>query len=652
MGKIGAGLCLLALAASAHGASMQWAGIRDGSLYLQTDQPSTVTVRWVPAWQADANTEHLYLLDGQGRLAGERLVEAAQTRGEQQWPLRPGAASYRLEIPGYSFRRYAVEHDARTRALFAPAKVHFSAEAHDGDELYFKVAAGERAVLAGKFHGGVHALQARRVGDGKQLQLNLKPYRAYWQFDQIALPVADVEQTWRLHLQGNGKVAFWLDGSANLFAQDPAQLQPVRQDPGQTHLTLHDDVLGPTPSLGMSLPYVLPPPSAYAVIDTLKPRAATYYSFVDVTAAKADHEDAFRRLYQDRFGITRDITLLAGSQRKADLRADRTSSSGLQAWLDTTRALGGKSLHYLSFADEPNLNYPDFASFQQMFESLAAQVRANDANARAGVRIAMPASSRFTNGPLAENAADRRGIDWARRLLETSGDRIDALAWHEWMVRDLLATRVYRYSVRQAADLVGLDSQGRPRKALLLDQTNISSGSSLSPYDQETHYAALWWTSVAINASADGWLDMLNWFQSADEPQYPKGMVRVLENQRFELKPVGLAQQFIQQHWLDQVLRLDNDAFEVDALAMATGQQRSLLGVNKSIRAHQVSLQGAGCPQPGASLVYFGPDNISRNAPFNCKAGQVGFLLPGETVFALRWTATLPPQPAIRQEAP
>ncbi|WP_434624863.1 hypothetical protein J3P84_17835 [Pseudomonas sp. Z1-29] len=652
MGKIGAGLCLLALAASAHGASMQWTGIRDGSLYLQTDQPSTVTVRWVPAWQADANTEHLYLLDGQGRLAGERLVEAAQTRGEQQWPLRPGAASYRLEIPGYSFRRYTVEHDARTRALFAPAKVHFSAEAHDGDELYFKVAAGERAVLAGKFHGGVHALQARRVGDGKQLQLNLKPYRAYWQFDQIALPVADVEQTWRLHLQGNGKVAFWLDGSANLFAQDPAQLQPLRQDPGQTHLTLHDDVLGPTPSLGMSLPYVLPPPSAYAVIDTLKPRAATYYSFVDVTAAKADHEDAFRRLYQDRFGITRDITLLAGSQRKADLRADRTSSSGLQAWLDTTRALGGKGLHYLSFADEPNLNYPDFASFQQMFESLAAQVRANDANARAGVRIAMPASSRFTNGPLAENAADRRGIDWARRLLETSGDRIDALAWHEWMVRDLLATRVYRNSVRQAADLVGLDSQGRPRKALLLDQTNISSGSSLSPYDQETHYAALWWASVAINASADGWLDMLNWFQSADEPQYPKGMVRVLENQRFELKPVGLAQQFIQQHWLDQVLRLDNDAFEVDALAMATGQQRSLLGVNKSTRAHQVSLQGAGCPQPGASLMYFGPDNISRNAPFNCKAGQVGFLLPGETVFALRWTATLPPQPAIRQEAP
>ncbi|MCP2073503.1 UNVERIFIED_ORG: hypothetical protein J2Y77_002939 [Pseudomonas lini] len=631
---------------------MAWTGIRDGSLYLQTDRPDSLTVRWVPAWQADANTEHLYLLNGQGHLVGERLIKADQERGEQQWPLLPGAASYRLEIPGYSFRRYAIEHDARTRALFSPAKVHFSAEAHDGDELYFKVQPGEQAVLAGKFHGGVRGLQARRVGDNKELTLALKPYRAYWQFDQVALPVANVEQIWRLHLQGNGKVAFWLDGTANLFAQTPAQLQPLRQDPGQVRLTLVNNVLGPTPKLGISLPYVMPPPSSYAVIEALKPQAATYYSLVDITAGKPDYEDRFRRLYQDRFGITRDITLLAGSQRQADLRADRISMSGLQAWLQSTRAMGGKGLHYLSFADEPNLNYADFASYQQLFESMADQVRANPANARAGVRIAIPASSRFTNGPLAENAADKRGIDWAQRLLAKFGDQVDALAWHEWMIRDLLATRVYRNSVRRAADLVGLDNNGRPRKALLLDQTNMSSGSSLSPYDQETHYAALWWTSVVINASADGLLDMLNWFQSADEPEYPKGMVRVLENQRFELKPVGLAQQFIQQHWLDQVLRLDNDAFEVDVLAMASDARRTLLGVNKSTRPQQVSLDGAFCPQVNAELVYFGPDNRSQSAAFNCEAGQIRFLLPGETLFALSWTASSSPQPATHQEAP
>ncbi|KAB0487001.1 hypothetical protein SAMN04490202_0239 [Pseudomonas reinekei] len=630
----------LGLSLDAYAGPMRWADIRDGSLYLQADRPDNVTVRWVPAWQADANEEHLYLLDGKGKLSGERKIAASETRGSQSWPLLPGASRYQLEIPGYSFRRYKVEHDERTVALFAPAKVHFSAETRDGDELFFKVAAGEHAVLAGKFHGGVGALQAQRIGDGRHVSLALKPYRAYWQFDQVALPVADTEQVWRLRLQGSGKAAFWLDGTANLFAQNPQQLKPLREDEGETRLTLHKDVVGNTPKLGIALPYVMPPPSSYAVLDAIKPQAGAYYSFVDITAKQPHYEDAFRRLYQDRFGITHDITLLAGSQRQADLRADSTSNAGLDAWLAATRALGGKGTHYIGFADEPNLNYADYASYQRIFTSMARQVRSNPDNARAGVRIAMPASSRLVNGPFADNAADKRGIDWAARLLKESGDQIDALAWHEWMIRDLLATRVYRDSVRRAADLVGLDANGRPRKALLLDQTNLSSGSSLSPYDQETHFTSLWWASVVINASQDGLLEMLNWFQAADEPEYPKGMLRMLGDDRFELKPVALAQQFIQQHWLHAVMRLENNAFEVDVLAMADDHKRSLLGVNKGSRVQHVSVNGAACPLANGSLRYFGADNRSRDAPFTCTDGRVRFKLPGQTLFALSWSAS------------
>jgi hypothetical protein len=633
-------LLSLGLGLSAQAAPMRWTDIRDGSLYLQADRPDTLTIQWVPAWQADANEEHLYLLDGNGNLKGDRRIAASETRGKQSWPLAPGAASYRLEIPGYSFRRYTVEHDEHTVALFAPAKVHFSAETRGGDELYFKVAPGEHAVLAGKFHGGVGALQAQRVGDNKQVSLILKPYRAYWQFDQLELPVTQDEQVWRLRLQGSGKVAFWLDGTANLFAQNPQQLKPLREDAGQTRLTLHKETLGPTPNLGIYLPYVLPPQSSFAALDALKPQAGSYYSFVDVTAQNPHHEDAFRQLYQNRFGITQDITLLAGSQRQADLRADTVSNAGLDAWLTATRALGGGGTHYIAFADEPNLNYSSYANYQAIFNSMARQVRSDPANAKAGIRIAMPASSRFVNGPFTDDAADKRGIDWARRLLAESGEQIDALAWHEWMVRDLLATRVYRDSVRRAAELVGLDAKGRPRKALLLDQTNLSSGSSLSPYDQETHFASLWWASVVINSAQDGLLDMLNWFQAADEPNYPKGMVRVLGGDRFELKPVGLAQQFIRQHWLKNVMRLDNDAFEVDVLAMATEHQRSLLGVNKGARLQRVDLAGATCPLTKGALVYFGADSRSREGKFNCQDGRVSFDLPGQTLFALSWSAS------------
>jgi len=468
----------------------------------------------------------------------------------------------------------------------------------------------------------------------------LKPYRAYWQFDKVELPVTRDEQVWRLRLQGSGKVAFWLDGTANLFAQNPQQLKPLREDDGQTRLTLTKQVLGPTPNLGIALPYVSPPQSSFAVLDALKPQAGTYYSFVDITAKNPHYEDAFRRLYQDRFGITQDITLLAGSERQADLRADTMSNAGLDAWLAATRALGGKGTHYIGFADEPNLNYPDYAHYQSIFNSMARQVRSDPANAKAGVRIAMPASSRLVNGPFADNAADKRGIDWAKRLLAESGDNIDALAWHEWMIRDLLGTRVYRDSVRRAADLVGLDAQGRPRKALLLDQTNMSSGSSLSPYDQETHFASLWWASVVINSSQDGLLEMLGWFQAADEPNYPKGMLRVLGDDRFELKPVGLAQQFIQQHWLRDVIRLENDAFEVDVLAMAEDLNHSLLGVNKGTRLQRVDLSGVSCPLAKGSLRYFGADNRSRDAPFNCQNGRVSFELPGLTLFSLSWSAS------------
>ena len=174
----------------------------------------------------------------------------------------------------------------------------------------------------------------------------------------------------------------------------------------------------------------------------------------------------------------------------------------------------------------------------------------------------------------------------------------------------------------------------------MLDQTNLSSGSSLSPYDQETHFTSLWWASVVINASQDGLLTMLNWFQAADEPQYPKGMLRVLGDDRFELKPVGLAQQFIHQHWLHNVLWLENDAFEVDVLAMAADDQRGLLGVNKGTRLQRVDLAGAKCPLNNGALRYFGADNRSRDAPFRCQDGRVRFELPGQTLFALSWSAS------------
>lgn len=627
----------LTLSCLAQAAPMRWGDVRDGSLYLQPGHDDTLRVSWVPAWQTDANEERIFLLDGQGQLRDERFIPATEGRGTLNWALPASAASYRVEVPGYSFRRYRFEHDDQTVALFAPTKVHFSVETASDVELFFKVRAGERAVLAGKYFDGVKALHAERLADGKRVELKLRPHRQYPEFDQTALPVSDRDQAWRLRLEGRGKAAFWLDGTANLFAQRPEHLQPLRQDSGRAELSLHPDVLGPTPRLGVALPYVLPPPASHAALDALKPRAGGFYSAVDIMATQPHYEDAFRRFYLERGGIDMNITLLAASGRKADLEANSQSSAGLNAWLAATVALG-RGTHYLSFADEPNYNYRDYETYKRFFDAMNRQVRDFPGAREAGVRIAMPASSRFVNGPFTPQGARHRGIDWARRMLEESGPQIDALAWHEWMVRDLLATRVYRDSVRRAAEVVGLQADGRPRKALLLDQTNISSGSSVSPYEQETHFASLWWASVAINSAQDGLLDMLNWFQAADDPNHLKGMIRLPGPDRFELKPVGLAQQFIQAHWLDQVQRMDNSAFEVDALAMARGNQRSVLGVNKAARLQHINLRGAGAVCPSLSL--FGPDSRSREAAVECKGGRIRFDVPSESIFALTWRAS------------
>lgn len=641
MKGLGVLIALCLCSALTQAAQLRWPDIRDGALYLTPGRNDTLRLDWVGAWQAGANPEQVFLLDGHGRLAAQRAIAASEVRGQQQWPLSTGRGSYRLEIPGYSFRRYQPAFSDSTQAQFAPARVHFSLQVQAGTLFYFRVGPGEAAVLAGKYQGGVSGLRAVRLEDGQSLDLLLAPQPAYWQYQQVSLPRSARAQVWRLELQGSGKAAFWLDGTANLFARRPEDLQPLQEQPGTVALRLGSTQLGPTAKLGLNLPYLLPPPSSHALLDALKPRAGGFYSFVDVLARQPDFETGFRRLYRQRFGIEDDITLLAATGRRADLKDDAVSRRGLHAWLATSVALGGSGRHYIAFADEPNLNYPAYADFRAFFAARLQQVEDYPGAREAGVRIALPASSRLVNGPTAEHSEQRRGLDWARRLLEEFGPRIDALAWHEWMVRDLLATRAYRDQVRQAAALVGLDQRGRPRKALLLDQTNLSSGSSLSLYEQDGHLGALWWASVAINASADGLLDMLNWFQAADEPDYPKGMLRVLGPRQFELKPVGLAQQFIQRHWLDQVLHLDNDAFEVDALAMARGSWRSLLGVNKSERLQRVHFDSGArqCPTQ-TELTFFGPDHQPRKAEPACHGGRIGFELPGQTIFALGWNAS------------
>lgn len=95
---------------------------------------------------------------------------------------------------------------------------------------------------------------------------------------------------------------------------------------------------------------------------------------------------------------------------------------------------------------------------------------------------------------------------------------------------------------------------------------------------------------------------MLNWFLLADDDHHFKGLLKLEAGDRYSLRPVGQAMVFMLEHWGDQVLKLDNDAFEIDALAMRSGVRMNLLGVNKVARNQQVRFDLDGTPCSGLDL--------------------------------------------------
>ncbi len=86
------------------------------------------------------------------------------------------------------------------------------------------------------------------------------------------------------------------------------------------------------------------------------------------------------------------------------------------------------------------------------------------------------------------------------------------------------------------------------------------------------------------------------------------------------------------------MLKLDNDAFEIDALAMRSGVRMNLLGVNKVARNQQVRFDLDGTPCSGLDpphLTLFG-DGATPSSP-RCEDTAWRFEVPGETLFALTW---------------
>lgn len=616
-----------------------WQSIRDGAFFIMPENEETLTIEWRDAWLSNANNEEIYLINNNGELAEKIKIDKSSSSGRKNINIIKEQSPYQLIIPGYSFRNYRITHSEDTISLFEPSKVHFSVDIPRQAVVFFKSPKYKRTTFSGKYHAGATRVTLQRLRDNFIVKLDLEKYEEYQKFNSIQLPYSASDDIWQVSFNNSGKVAFWLDGTENLFALAPTQLNPVSLPDAQTEIVLTGQKSGLSPDIGVALPYINPPSYSYALFDSLHIKSASFYSFVDVIGRNPELERKFRNLYDQRFNIKNNITLLAGTQRKAVLQANSETLNGLTLWAEESARLDSTANHYISFADEPNLNFNSYSEFSTYFSKMLAQLKNLPHLSHSGIKVAVPASSRFLDGPFRSSADSRLGIDWAKRLLTEYGEDIQAIAWHEWMTRNLYATRRYQDSINAAAELVGLDVNGRPKKALLIDQTNISSGNSVSPYEQETQYAALWWASVIINASQTGLLEMLNWFHIADEPDHKKGLVAVSDQGQLQLKPVAQAHAFLTENWLKNVNKLDNSSFEIDAMHSQNNRSNQLIGVNKATRKHQMTIKiNEDCPST-LSLSIFDAESTIHDTEYICTGKTLSFNLPERSIFKAEWVS-------------
>lgn len=616
--------------------AQDWQNLRDGVIHIRVTKPNTtVTLRWRDAWISEAQRDHLYLQNPDGSLLKKWVLSSTQTPGKDQITL-PKKGDYQLHVTGYSFRNIdlSVNNDALTQ--FEPVKIHKSVALPGNGRLYFHVPANQSFRFNAKHFGGVGQFFLGVEQNRHHQALSLDKKLEHSRFNSIDIPAHSQDRVWRLTWNGQGKSAFWLDHIPNLFALTPESVFKPNLIPALINARVHNKIKGHTPALGTSMPFAKPPPIALKLMEGWNLTTANHYTFIDVLLRKPKHDLSFLPLYEQLLGLTPSSVIVAKTGRRPVLDDPDEVSQVLKRYFITRHQLGLLNGSYIALADEPNLNYPSYNSFEKYFAAVVNEIKSQPEPALKQVKFAVPQSSRFIEGPTRKGADSRIGIDWADKLLQKHGQHIDAISWHQWMVRDLIDTSRYRDSVRAAAALAQKHQQRLDKQLdLVLAQTNISSGLALSPYEQNTQFAALWWASVVVQSSQEGELDQLVWFKADDDPVYPKGLA--FEN--FKNKPVGEAIGFIGENMGHWVLNSHISHPELDLLATLSEDKKTLilLGVNKSDRKQNVEIDlDFPIDTPAFTQLKFGQGASTKSLQPNTKQSKsLKLEIDGKKIFVI-----------------
>ena len=566
-----------------------WSDIRDGVIYIRKDTSEQadllLKLRWSNVWISKSQEDHIYLQAPDGSLIKKLNLNSENTPGNITFNLKTQGV-YRLEITGMSFRNVTVSTQQNVPLVLEPVKVHKSISLPPSGRLYFNVPKKQRFTFSGKRHGPLSTISIRSLSTKKHYTLALKKHPVHWLYDSISIPAQATDDTYEITWNKHGKVSFWLDSIPNLFSLQPEDLFQPSLETGSAEIDVSQNIIGTAPAIGVSLPFAYPPKHSWPAMELWNIQSANYYFFADDLTTFPNRDLKYLDLYQNNFNISHSNSILANSGRDSLIKPTKQTKQLLANYFKSRHQQGLLLDNYLALSDEPNLHYRSYDQFEQLFSSLASFIKEHPDPMISNTKLAVPQSSRFLQGPIRNGANGNQGILWADQLITKYAKWIDAISWHEWFVMDLIDTNRYRDAVIQADKLMMKHSDSFLHSpALIIGQTNIAGGSSLSPYEQDTFFTALWWTSVVIQSSLPGKLDQIMWFKAADDPIYKKGLIRVGAND-YEHKPVSYAMAFINQHIYPLVVAQKNDHPDIDILTTLSEdrQTSSILGVNKSKR--------------------------------------------------------------------
>lgn len=574
-----------------------WTAIRDGVLYVKMNDDSFINVKYKDIWGANGAEDRVYFQSPDGELLSKIVLrpEVDTELREDTFRASRGSGDYRLEVAGYSRRETSVSIEKNTQSVFEPAKVHFSIRIpKKGYRLYFNVpqSIDRNFAFAARFEKRGSNEFTLKSPSGKRYTFNPKKiHYSVPSHDKLTFVESEYEVgTWELIFNKPGKAAFWLDNIPNYFALNPQELFLPEFREAKSTITIQPHIIGKTPLLGVAVDAHVLKGIYEESLMTLKPDFLTYYFF---PGKKVNPKIPQRAVATFPLNKEQYIIFLPPDGRKIISSPD--VQKGLES-LYSTKSNNDEIKTYVSFFDEPNLRMPliEYIKQYEIFKYIYDQLGVSR-----DIFLSAPESSFFMDGPFLTRNKTQKGVDWAYSLYEkglfSKHSNIQLISWHEWMHRDLISTDYYADVVEYAANKF---NKLKKSPLFAITQTNISSGSDTSFYDQNTFFASLWLASAFARGASTGKLHAFGWFPFTDElEKHQKGLFSIsstqsLEDLRLTPKPVFYAFKMILDFKQDNVFSVQNNHPDLALVAMSSGEvdEISILLTNHSKRFFNVDI--------------------------------------------------------------